>query len=477
MRQFLRVLCAAAVAAAPGATPPLGWSSWCTEGSCGQPHRSGNEHDVCSEGEVKAVATAMATNGMQAAGYTLLSLDDCWGAVQRAPGGDFGRLAADTHRFPSGNGTMAELASWLHARGFQLGLYLAAGNETCSTGGRAVPGEPHARGISGSCAAGPVPDAASCRSQYEQDAADVASWGVDMVKLDWCGFNGSVGEGGVAGLTTAFGAALAKTKRPIFYNFHCEASWAPWCPAAGVGSAAGVSWRVSKDHHDTWASTSAIIDVLGTVANRTAPRAYSDPDFLMTGGAGCDIGAAADDDAWHPPPADDDDDPTPYAGLRCPGQTEVEYRTEFSLWAVAAAPLVVATDLRLLTPFMAATLMHEELLAVSQDARVRPRGVVQAKPCGGGSCQVWARDLVPRADGGAAVAVALYNGGNAAATIAVPLALLFAGAPHGMSRALLVRDAWQRHDLGRFAGNASLSAAVASHATEVFVVRQDMGPS
>jgi hypothetical protein len=37
---------------------------------------------------------------------------------------------------------------------------------------------------------------------------------------------------------------------------------------------------------------------------------------------------------------------------RCPGQTENEYRTEFSLWTIAAAQMLVATDVRELTPFM-----------------------------------------------------------------------------------------------------------------------------
>ena len=51
-------------------------------------------------------------------------LDDCWGAVQRTASG---RISADRRRFPSGNGTMEELATWLHARGFKLGLYMTVG--------------------------------------------------------------------------------------------------------------------------------------------------------------------------------------------------------------------------------------------------------------------------------------------------------------------------------------------------------------
>ena len=98
----------------------------------------------------------------------------------------------------------------------------------------------------------------------------------------------------------------------VFLNFHCGAAWAPWCPHAG---AAAVSWRVGTDHHDTWHGghgTAGIVDVLGQVANRSGPYRYSDPDFLMTGGAGCD------DEVYKP-------------GIRCPGQTDVEYVLSFQL--------------------------------------------------------------------------------------------------------------------------------------------------
>ena len=40
-------------------TPP------CSGGSCGQPGRTGNMHDVCTEIEIKSIADAMVTNGMQ----------------------------------------------------------------------------------------------------------------------------------------------------------------------------------------------------------------------------------------------------------------------------------------------------------------------------------------------------------------------------------------------------------------------------
>ena len=36
----------------------------------------------------------------------------------------------------------------------------------------------------------------------------------------------------------------------------------------------------------------------------------------------------------------------------CPGQTDAEYRTEFSMWSIAASSLIVATDIRNMTDIM-----------------------------------------------------------------------------------------------------------------------------
>ena len=67
-------------------------------------------------------------------------------------------------------------------------------------------------------------------------------------------------------------------------------------------------------------------------AKHGGPFRWTDPDFLMTGGAGCDTFAP---------------------GTQCPGMTDTEYMTEFSLWAVAAASMLVAVSTQHLTSFQA----------------------------------------------------------------------------------------------------------------------------
>ena len=64
----------------------------------------------------------------------------------------------------------------------------------------------------------------------------------------------------------------------------------------------------------------------------------------MTGGQGCQdqgTGGSSDKGHWNWT--------TP---KHCPGMTDAEYRTEASMYAVVASPMMVGTDIRLMTPIM-----------------------------------------------------------------------------------------------------------------------------
>ena len=61
-----------------GRLPPRGWNTWCTQGSCHQDFiKRSPLHDNCSEALVKDVASAMISNGMLAAGWEHINMDDC----------------------------------------------------------------------------------------------------------------------------------------------------------------------------------------------------------------------------------------------------------------------------------------------------------------------------------------------------------------------------------------------------------------
>jgi hypothetical protein len=126
-------------------TPPMGWSTWCTNDLCGIPDR-------CSEYEIRRKADAMATNGMSELGYKWILLDDCWAHTERDENGE---LQPSPKLFPRG---MANLIDYVHERGLKLGLYTCVGTETCKKG---RPGS---------------------YNNYEVDANTFAKWGVSKIK-------------------------------------------------------------------------------------------------------------------------------------------------------------------------------------------------------------------------------------------------------------------------------------------------------
>ncbi|WP_236652305.1 glycoside hydrolase family 27 protein [Streptacidiphilus neutrinimicus] len=138
----------------------------------------------------------------------------------------------------------------------------------------------------------------------KQDAATFASWGVDYLKYDNC-YNQ-----GIPSLQryTAMRDALAATGRPIVYslcNWGNESvpSW-----GAGVGNL----WRTTGDINASFGSMLSNFHQNVQFAADAGPGAWNDPDMLEVGN----------------------------------GMTPTEDRSEFSLWAEMAAPLVSGTDLR-----------------------------------------------------------------------------------------------------------------------------------
>ena len=82
--------------------------------------------------------------------------------------------------------------------------------------------------------------------------------------------------------------------------------------------------------------TNGIHNNYGMLANLNynqtqGPGGWNDADFIYTGGEGC-----ADNKPFE----------------HCPGQTDTEYRTEFSLWCIMGSSLLIATDVRNMTDIM-----------------------------------------------------------------------------------------------------------------------------
>jgi alpha-galactosidase len=387
-----------------GRVPVRGWNTWCTQGTCGR--------DYCDEGEIREIADSMVANGMQAAGWNYVNLDDCWGG-QRAADGSY---QPDPDRFPSG---IKNLTDYLHAKGFWFGLYTDAGEYTCSQGGRSykIPGS---------------------YGHYDQDAQTFASWGVDFVKMDWCNTNINGTQLQPEVQYAEMSQSLNKTGRKIFFET-CE--WGTDDPWQWMRAYAN-SWRATGDHHDQWSSTASIIDQVASIAQYAGPGGWNYMDFLMTGGQGCSNNQ-------------------PYQ--HCPGMTDDEYRTEFTIWVLAASPLIVATDVRNMTSIMKDILLNKEVLAIHQDSLGQAGQRVGTWNCSeAGACEIWARPL----ESGQKFAV-LYNKGTASHGITLDFSIFGKGWVSASQR-VTVRDVWAGKDLGTF--NQNYTGTVVSHGVQALLL-------
>jgi hypothetical protein len=262
----------------------MGWSSWVALGPDGQ-HPI---FDYCDEASVKAAADAFEVVGLKGAGYTHFHLDDCWANLER---NSSGFLLAEPDHFPHG---MEPVVDYVHDKGLNFGLYTSAGSHTC------VGGRPGSKGHS------------------VKDAQVFAEWGVDWVKQDNCNTGGM---GKPEDYFKLMSQALNASGRPMTFAM-CE--WgvdAPW----KWGPAIAQSWRMHGDHTGIWSSTKDIVRASAAIPAESSgrPWAWNDMDMLETG----NYAQAA------------------HANGKESTMTATEYRTEFSMWAISASPLVVTTPI------------------------------------------------------------------------------------------------------------------------------------
>ncbi|MDT4981994.1 MAG: alpha-galactosidase [Pseudonocardiales bacterium] len=232
-------------------TPPMGFNDWNAFG-CN-----------VSQDLVEQTALAMHQNGMQAAGYDYVNIDDCWmngrnvvgTAAKIAAGRDAnGHLVADPTYFPDG---IAALAKYVHSLGMKLGIYEDIGTATC-------------QGLAGSY------------GHEATDAQDFANWGVDYLKYDDCFLPPQIPPtpAGYQAAYQVMSDALAATGRPIVYSVceHTEAgqSWL-W------GATQSNLWRSTSDIRPNFASMLTNFTKNSVLADYAGPGHWNDPDMLEIG--------------------------------------------------------------------------------------------------------------------------------------------------------------------------------------------------
>lgn len=383
------------------ARPYMGWDTYFSFGA------------KYNEATVLEQASNLITSGLQKAGYRLIWLDVGWWQGQRNKSG---AITINPAEWPHG---MAWLAQTLHGEGFKVGLYTDAGINGCGGLNEGMYGH------------------------YKQDINTFARWGFDAVKVDFCGGDD---------LHLKPKSAYSAIHNAIVHNSSHRRMLLDICvfPQPGqvgggfpsfansafssytFGPSVGNSWRTDTDVGAptgiTWSAVLRNLDADATEPLAAGPGHWNDPDYLG-----------------------------PNLGL-----SDAQFQTQFSMWAMLDAPLMVSVNLSTLTPASLATISNAQMIAINQDklgrqaAQIPPAYVSNSPSSQSG--EAW---IKPLANG--RYAIALLNIGSSPLTISVSAQAI--GLPSASSYTLA--NVWTG---GTGTTSGAISASVASDSTAVYVV-------
>jgi alpha-galactosidase len=329
------------------ATPYMGWDTYFALG--------GNY----SEATILRQASELVSLGLEKRGYRYVWLDVGWWHGARNASGE---ITVSQRQWPHG---LAWLTRTLHAAGFLVGLYTDAGPNGCGGAGQGSYGH------------------------YQQDVNTFAAWGFDAVKVDFCG--GAEYHLNPAAAYSEFHQAIEHnaSHRPMLLSI-CnylqpeqygeerppldESAFASY----SFGPSVGNSWRTDTDvgfpGDVPFTAVLRNIDADAAAPQAAGPGHWNDPDYLAPG----------------------------------QGMSAAQFDSQFSMWAMLAAPLMISDNLTKIGTASLAAVQNSEVIAIDQD----PAGVQGTLLSSSGSGQVWVKPLL-----GGARAVALLNRGSSATEI------------------------------------------------------------
>ncbi len=329
------------------ATPYMGWDTYFALGS------------DYSEATILRQASELISLGLQRRGYRYVWLDVGWWHGTRNANG---QITVSPTQWPHG---LAWLTRTLHAAGLLVGLYTDAGPNGCGGAGQGSYGH------------------------YQQDVNTFAAWGFDAVKVDFCG--GAEYHLNPAAAYSAFHAAIEanSSHRPMLLsicNYLQPEQYGEGRPpldesafsSYSFGPSVGNSWRTDTDvglpGNVSFTSVLRNIDADAAAPQAAGPGHWNDPDYLA-----------------------------PDQGMSSP-----QFRTQLSMWAMLAAPLMISDNLTKIGPASLAAVQNTEVVAIDQD----PGGAQGTLLSSAGNGEVWVKPLI-----GGSRAVALLNRGSSATRI------------------------------------------------------------
>ena len=326
-------------AAIEAASPPMGWNSWDAYGF------------TLNEKAFRANTTQLA--GLRSYGWTYAIIDEGWyrGEPRGAKLAErnyqlnaAGLLIPSVTRYSSASdgAGFKPLADWVHSRGLKFGLHIVRGipkqavERNTPISGTAF----HAADAADTSETCPWDDGnfgvrnnAAGQAYYDSMIRLYAQWGVDFLKVDCISAHPFR-----ASEIRQIHEAIQKAGRPIVLSLSPGPT--PLEQAQFVKRNAQM-WRISNDVWDGWRlagdiqpasfpfGVSSAFDNLARWNAFAAPGTWPDADMLP-------FGALKPNPGW--------------GDARDSRLTPEEARTQFTLWAIARAPLILGTNLTELDP-------------------------------------------------------------------------------------------------------------------------------
>ncbi|MCU4675244.1 NPCBM/NEW2 domain-containing protein [Catenovulum sp. 2E275] len=323
-------------------TPPMGWNPW-----------NAFRTEV-NEAKILAIADVMKKEGLQAAGYQYINMDDGWWLKRDSNGQHIIRTSMfPSAQMPDGSTSFLPYTNTLHEMGYKAGIYTDIGRNVCSQAWDSK---------SPNLPVGNIQEReVGLMGHVEADLNRFFNeWKFDYIKVDACGLadysedkkhvksgqyaayppliiRGQAQQSNIVKIESLY-ADLDKA----LDNLNLNQQFVSIC-AWGEGRVSdwayqyGQSWRTSADIRSNWASMWHNFDSASGRALFSSPGQWNDPDMLEIGNK--------DFDADH----------------------LIAAQTHFSLWAMLNAPLILSSDLTKWTPELIELVKNPKVIALNQD--------------------------------------------------------------------------------------------------------------
>jgi alpha-galactosidase len=418
--------------ASPAPTPPMGWNSW----DCYGPS--------VTEDEVKANADYM-TKYLFNYGWKYIVVDIQWYEPKAGPHSyrrdadlmmdEYGRLTPAPNRFPSSAGGKGfkPLADYVHSKGLKFGLHVVRGipRQAVRRNTPIVRSRFRAQDVADTtslCAwltdmYGVDTAKPGAQDYYDSILMLYAEWGVDYIKAD------DMSSPYHASEIEALSRAIRRIGRPIVLSL-----------SPGPADISQVHhlianaqlWRISNDFWDRWEDIKNQFTLCRMWIPYIGSDHWPDADMLPLGRIG--IRAERGND-------------------RHTKFTRNEQYTLMSLWCIFRSPLMMGGDLPSCDPFTLSLLTNAEVLAVNRNSENNRELFAR------GNQIAWTADEPDSKS----KYLALFNTDND-----VPAVIEITWSELGVSGPCVVRDLWQKKDVGRFEG--TFKTSIPAHGAGLFKI-------